>query len=156
MRKSVILAVLILPVLPLAAWAILVTWFTTPERQIMSDDLDRSVVRIFVSGPQGIESGSGLVINHAGHIVTNYHVVRRHIDNGWHITVAEQSSDEDPSRTAELVEVFPGEDLAILYVDGLGRPPVIFADTAQKPLVMGDDIYSIGFPGAGRPSRPLG
>ncbi len=156
MRKSVIFAVLILPSLPLAAWAIWVVWFSPPPH-VMADNLDRSVVRIFVTGPQGVSAGSGLVINSAGHIVTNYHVVRPHIDSGWHITVTDGGENgggnarasDGRSRTAELVEIFPGEDLAVLRIDGLHRPPIIFSNTDKIPLTRGDNIYALGFPGAG-------
>ena len=110
--------------------------------------LDPSVVRIFTIGPRGMGSGTGIVINHEGYVVTNYHVIAEHLDLSWPIVVADRGAGEDDRRPAILVEAFPGEDLAILRVEGLDRPPVIFAALSDDPPAKGLQVFAIGFPGA--------
>lgn len=125
---------------------------TGPAAGLESDEvarrLDPSVVRIFTIGPQGMGSGTGFVINNDGYVVTNYHVIAEHLDSSWRIVVADRGAGEDNRRPASLVEAFPGEDLAILRVEGLNRPPVIFAALSDDPPAKGLEVFAIGFPGA--------
>src|SRR5919205_932088 len=67
--------------------------------------------------------GSGFVIDKAGHIVTNYHVVR-----GSNTIQVSFSNNE--RFKARLVGVDPSTDIAVLKVDVKAR--------ALKPLILGD------------------
>ena len=80
--------------------------------------LEMSVVRIVAYMDDEIATGTGFVVNDAGYIATNSHVV----DNGKRIQVVPANS-----RTlydAEIVRSFPELDLAVLKVHALELPPV--------------------------------
>ena len=86
----------------------------------------------FGQQPQQRALGSGFVIDKAGHIVTNYHVVQgaQEVDVNF--------SGRDPVR-AKVVGVDPSTDLAVLQVDVPGR--------ALTPLPLGDsDAVQVGDP----------
>ncbi len=110
--------------------------------------LDPSVVRIYIIGPQGMGSGTGFVVNREGYVATNFHVVELHLEMSWRIVVVDPGAGEEDRRSATLVEAFPGEDLAVLRVEGLERPPVTFAALADDWPAKGGQVYAIGFPGA--------
>ena len=127
------------------------TWALDPHE--IAKRLDPSVVRIFVEGPQGMGSGTGFVINRDGHVATNYHVIAAHVEMGWRILVA--AAGEQDRRPATLLKAFPGEDLAVLRVDGLDRPPVTISGVAEDEPVKGGQVFAIGFPGAGDRLGPV-
>ena len=63
-----------------------------------------------------------MVINRDGYVATNFHVIEAHLKMGWRILVVDAGGQD--RRAATLVEAYPGEDLAIVRVEGLDRPPV--------------------------------
>ena len=144
--------------IPLALIALLaVAWLAW---SLGSDDetigrLDRSVVRLFIVGPVGTVSGTGFAINNDGYIATNFHVIEAHVKRQWRIFVVDHGAQKEDRRPAQLVEAFPGEDIAILRVVGLRRPPVTFADLANNGPSKGVKIFAIGFPGAGDRLGPV-
>jgi putative serine protease PepD len=83
--------------------------------------------------------GSGFVIDKAGHIVTNYHVVRG-------ANVIQVSFSDNERYKAQLVGADPSTDIAVLKVDVKSR--------ALKPLLLGnsdtvrvgDQVIAIGNP----------
>lgn len=154
MRKSHLTIILSLPALFAAAWVVWVAWGLDSYDGVASR-LDRSVVRIFVTGPQGTVSGTGLVINRKGYVATNFHVIQAHLKMSWAIAVAERGASEEDWRPAQMVEAFPGEDLAILRVEGLKSPPVIFAGLSDGHPVKGIQVFAIGFPAAADRLGPL-
>jgi len=100
-----------------------------------------SVVKITAAsasnGPIG--TGSGLILDTEGHVVTNYHVVA--------------SADELDVRLsdgtvaiAQVVGTDPGDDLAVIKIDPgqATLTPVTLADTSQ--LRVGDGVVAIGNP----------
>ncbi len=117
--------------------------------------LDPSVVRIFVVGPNRLGSGTGFVINRDGYVVTNFHVVQQHVESGWEAFIAEGGVDPEHRLAVSVVEAFPGEDLAILRVDELERPPVRFAAPEDDQPAKGLPVFSVGFPGAGDRLGPV-
>ena len=147
MRKSHLTIILSLPALFAAAWVAWVAWGLDSYDGVASR-LDQSVVRIFITGPQGTVSGTGLVISREGYVATNFHVIQAHLEKSWPIVVAERGVGEEDRRPAQLVEVFPGVDLAILRVEGLTSPPVTFAGLSDDHPVKGIQVFAIGFPGA--------
>ena len=89
------------------------------------------------SAPQAL--GSGFVIDKAGHIVTNYHV----IEGADQIEVS--FSNQDTLR-ATLVGSDPSTDIAVLRVEASSRglTPLAFGDSAA--VRVGDPVVAIGNP----------
>ena len=82
--------------------------------------------------PQSSALGSGFVIDKAGHIVTNYHVV----EGANEVTVSFSNRD---TVKAEIVGTDPSTDLAVLRVDT--------SASALTPLPLGDsDAVRVGDP----------
>ena len=101
-----------------------------------------SVVTISASGSREQGSGSGVVIDDQGHIVTNTHVVT--LDGtASNATIQVQTSDGSV-RSAEIVGTDPQSDLAVLKVDPEGLTPAEFADSDD--LNVGDTAIAIGAP----------
>ena len=101
-----------------------------------------SVVAISATGNNEQGSGSGVVIDDQGHIVTNTHVVT--LDGtASNATIQVQTSDGSV-RSAEIVGTDPQSDLAVLKVDPQGLTPAEFADSDQ--LNVGDMAIAIGAP----------
>ncbi len=92
----------------------------------------------FSTGPQQA-LGSGFVIDRAGHIVTNYHVVEGADD----IEVSFSSRD---TLKARVVGSDPSTDLAVLQVDTSARAltPLSLGDSDK--VQVGDDVVAIGNP----------
>jgi putative serine protease PepD len=84
------------------------------------------------SVPQDSALGSGFVIDKAGHIVTNYHVVR----DAGEVTVSFSNRD---TVKAEVVGTDPSTDIAVLRVET--------AASALTPLSLGNsDVVEVGDP----------
>ena len=99
--------------------------------------LEKSVVRIVAYMDQGIVTGSGFVVNDAGYIATNSHV----IENGKNVQVVPANS--LTLYDAEIVKSLPQLDLAILRVHDLELPPVrLLRPTPNK----GQKVWAIGYP----------
>ncbi len=92
----------------------------------------------FSTGPQQA-LGSGFVIDRAGHIVTNYHVVEGADD----IEVSFSSKD---TLKARVVGTDPSTDLAVLLVDTSARAltPLPLGDS--DGVSVGDQVVAIGNP----------
>jgi S1-C subfamily serine protease len=91
------------------------------------------------SSPSQQALGSGFVLDKAGHIVTNYHVVQG-------ATKIEVSFSDQTSHSATIVGSDPSTDLAVLKVDAPVRAltplPLGNSDLAQ----VGDQVVAIGNP----------
>ncbi|MEP6892734.1 MAG: trypsin-like peptidase domain-containing protein, partial [Gaiellaceae bacterium] len=91
------------------------------------------------SSPSQQALGSGFVLDKAGHIVTNYHVVQG-------ATKIEVSFSDQSSHSATIVGSDPSTDLAVLKVDVSARAltplPLGNSDLAQ----VGDEVVAIGNP----------
>jgi S1-C subfamily serine protease len=83
--------------------------------------------------------GSGFVIDKAGHIVTNYHVV----EGADEVTVGFSNRD---TVKAEIVGVDPSTDLAVLRVETSANAlrPLPLGDSDR--VVVGDQVVAIGNP----------
>lgn len=83
--------------------------------------------------------GSGFVLDKAGHVVTNYHVVQG-------AKTIEVSFSNNESVTAKLVGADPSTDLAILQVNvsSRGLAPLPLGDSDK--LRVGDAVIAIGNP----------
>ena len=88
---------------------------------------------------QGTATGSGIVIDANGTILTNYHVV----ENAIKVTV---SFEKGKSVEAKVVGKDPSNDLAVLRIptDGLTLHPLKLGDSSN--VEVGDPVYAIGNP----------
>jgi S1-C subfamily serine protease len=91
------------------------------------------------SSRQGVATGSGIVIDSNGTILTNYHVV----ENAIKVTV---SFEKGKTVEAKVVGKDPSNDLAILRIptDGLTLHPLTLGDSSTAEV--GDPAYAIGNP----------
>jgi S1-C subfamily serine protease len=88
---------------------------------------------------QGVDTGSGIVIDANGTILTNYHVIA----NAIKVTV---SFEKGQTVEAQVVGKDPSNDLAILKIptDGLTLHPLTLGDSSA--VQVGDPVYAIGNP----------
>jgi S1-C subfamily serine protease len=88
---------------------------------------------------QGKATGSGIVIDANGTILTNYHVV----ENAIKVTV---SFEKGKTLEAQVIGKDPSNDLAILRVhpDGVTLHPLSLGDSSSAQV--GDPVYAIGNP----------
>ncbi|WP_297740874.1 S1C family serine protease [uncultured Tessaracoccus sp.] len=111
---------------------------SNPNWTAVADNASKSVVAIQVASERGGGQGSGVVVDKAGNIVTNNHVV-----NGAQqirVTLGDQTYD------AELVGTDPSTDLAVIR---LVNPPSNLQPMAwgdSQKLKVGDPVMAIGNP----------
>jgi S1-C subfamily serine protease len=98
-----------------------------------------SVVKVNVASAGGAGTGSGVILDTAGHIVTNYHVVQG--AGQLDVKLADGTV-----ATATVIGTDPGDDLAVIKIDPAGAKltPAILADTSE--LRIGDSVVAIGNP----------
>lgn len=112
--------------------------------------IEPSMVQVVVEGPPGRRAGgSGFVVSAEGHVATNFHVLTPHLDAGWDLYILESGAAAEARRSATVVATYPDEDLAVLQVDGLRRPPLVLSEAEADSLAQGSQVFAIGFPGAG-------
>jgi putative serine protease PepD len=99
------------------------------------------VVAIRVRTASGEDSGTGIVLNDSGLILTNNHVVAE----AESITVSPGKS-ANQTTAGTLVGADPNSDLALIKVDpsGLGLTPLKLANSST--VEVGDPVYAIGNP----------
>ncbi len=100
-----------------------------------------SVVLITVGSEVEGGVGSGFVIDEAGYIVTNLHVVQQALDAQESVTVEFMNSEP---MDAEIVGGDPAYDIAVLKVDTTGLPALELADTV--PAQVGAPVVAVGAP----------
>jgi putative serine protease PepD len=99
------------------------------------------VVAIKAVTSDGADSGTGIVLNEKGLILTNDHV----IEDATSITVAAKGS-TSVTRVATVVGEEANSDLALIRIDpsGLGLKPLSLASSSS--VQVGDAVYAIGNP----------
>ncbi len=130
----------------------------TPEVRVVQE-VAPSIVHITTEGPQqtfrnifgqvyqnrATGSGSGVVIDEEGYIVTNYHVVK-HAENGKiRVYFDPTFQTEQEFYEAQLISAEPQEDLALLKIDG-DEPfsPVRLGRSSD--LMIAERVLAIGSP----------
>jgi putative serine protease PepD len=113
---------------------------TPTATQIYQQDA-AGVVSIKALTAEGGDTGTGIVLNDEGLILTNNHV----ISEGTSITVSPGKS-SNLTHTATVVGTDANSDLALIKVDpsGLGLKPLKLVSSAS--LQVGDPVYAIGNP----------
>ncbi len=115
---------------------------TVPDWEAVAAAVRPATVTIQVSGESGSASGSGVIIDKEGHIITNHHVVSG-VVNGGSIQVALH---DGRLYTAEIVGTDQTTDLAVL---ALNEPPsdltaALLGDSST--LKVGQPVMAIGAP----------
>jgi S1-C subfamily serine protease len=99
-----------------------------------------SPFNLFPNAPQTTQSlGSGFVIDRAGHIVTNYHVIQ----GASKVQVSFSAQDQ---LAATVVGKDPSTDVAVLKVDAHARALTPLALGNSDDVTVGDPVYAIGNP----------
>ncbi|MGY3567575.1 trypsin-like peptidase domain-containing protein [Sinomonas sp. RB5] len=101
-----------------------------------------SVVTIGVSSGNSSGTGSGVVLDNQGHILTNTHVVT--LDGQVANPTIEVRANNGSVYKASVVGTDPLSDLAVVKVDGANLTPVTFGDSGK--LNVGDIAVAIGAP----------
>jgi S1-C subfamily serine protease len=83
--------------------------------------------------------GSGFILDHGGHILTNYHVVEGASNRGIEVQLSNKRRYQ-----ARLVGSDKVHDLALLQIDAPNLQPITLADSAG--LNVGQKVYAIGNP----------
>jgi S1-C subfamily serine protease len=98
-----------------------------------------SIVGVNVTTPQGEGTGTGIVIDDQGHIITNSHVVAD--GEASEVSVAFADGQELPAR---VIGAVPADDLALLAVDAVpdGVTPAVLADSDAAQV--GEPVVAIG------------
>ncbi len=115
---------------------------TGHTRQILStpdivEAVKHSVVQIAVTVPGAPRPnvGTGIVFDHTGHILTNYHVVTR-------AEMIKVSLSNGDVLTAQLFREDPVSDLAIIKIESDSLAPAVFGDS--NGLRVGEDVIAVG------------
>lgn len=123
----------------------------TPSRSdsngagIITDDLSGVVSEVIdsvvmIENAEGPGSGSGIVIDDEGHILTNYHVVES-------IITAKVTLYDGSASLAEVVGTDPGNDLAVIRADGFAAEQLVPARLGDSSQVrVGQAVFAIGNP----------
>jgi S1-C subfamily serine protease len=82
--------------------------------------------------------GSGFILDKAGHVLTNYHVVEG-ANRGVEVLLSNKRR-----YSAKVVGTDKAHDLALLQIDAPNLEPVTLADSSQ--LNVGQKVYAIGNP----------
>ncbi|HTW28399.1 MAG TPA: trypsin-like peptidase domain-containing protein [Acetobacteraceae bacterium] len=106
-----------------------------------------SVVHVYATGEpvflggdrQTLQTGSGVIWDRAGDIVTNNHVIRGQSQFGLRLTTGQFA-------TAHLVGTAPNYDLAVLRIDRARMPLQPILVGSSKDLVVGQSVFAIGNP----------
>ena len=101
-----------------------------------------SVVTLSVSGKSSAGTGSGVVLNSAGYILTNAHVVT--LDGETENVKIEIKTSAGKIFKASIVGTDPTNDLAVIKAAGSGFSPIEFADSSM--VNVGDFAVAIGSP----------
>ena len=83
--------------------------------------------------------GSGFILDHGGHILTNYHVVEGASNRGIEVQLSNKRRYQ-----ARLVGSDKVHDLALLQIDAPNLQPITLADSSG--LNVGQKVYAIGNP----------
>ena len=111
----------------------------TATQVVSSPSVDPFFGFAFPAQQKSQSLGSGFVIDKAGHIVTNYHVVE-------HAHSVDVSFSNNESMKAKVVGTDPSTDVAVLQVDAHSRALTPLALGNSDAVRVGDSVVAIGNP----------
>jgi len=111
----------------------------TATQVVSSSSVDPFFGFAFPAQQKSRALGSGFVIDNAGHIVTNYHVVE-------HARSVDVSFSNNESMKAKVVGTDPSTDVAVLQVDAHSRALTPLALGNSDAVRVGDSVVAIGNP----------
>lgn len=97
------------------------------------------MLQVYDEQDQCFKTGSGVIINESGYILTNFHVVS---GGRYYGVLLEEES--DVFYTDELIKYHPDLDLAILRMNKRRKPIRVWQ--GKTPLVRGQKVVAIGSP----------
>ncbi len=109
------------------------TSLTIPE---IADAVSPSVAAVAARGPRGSGTGSAVIFDGDGYLLTNNHVVEG-------ATSVEVILPDGTDYAATVVGTAPRSDLAVLRIDATGLPAATFADALPA---IGETAVAIGSP----------
>ena len=118
-----------------------INWITSDtESQASEQTIERYLGRNSPHRPKRkaeTGSGSGVIINSSGYILTNFHVIAQRDEIRVRLN-------DGRSATAELIGSDPDTDIAVLKIELQNLPALSIADASQ--LRVGDIVLAIGDP----------
>lgn len=115
---------------------------TAPDWTATAKAVAPSVVAITVSSRQATGQGSGVIIDKAGHVVTNNHVATGAGPNAT-INVA---FNDGRTYSAKVVGTDPATDLAVLAIDGAPADLTPISIGNSDKLAVGEPVMAVGNP----------
>lgn len=97
------------------------------------------MVVVFNEKREIFASGSGVIINNDGYILTNFHVIQGAVAYGVRL-----EEEEELHITTELIKYHPENDLALIRIDPIARPAIPVYQ--GNKLVRGQKVVAIGSP----------
>ncbi|MCU1573352.1 MAG: hypothetical protein JWO93_1434 [Micrococcaceae bacterium] len=101
-----------------------------------------SVVTISATSGSSGGTGSGIILDNDGHILTNTHVVT--LDGAAANATLEVRTSDNKVYSAKIVGTDPMSDLAVIKVDATGLVPATLGDSSK--INVGDTVIAIGAP----------
>ncbi|HUI20946.1 MAG TPA: trypsin-like peptidase domain-containing protein [Methylocella sp.] len=90
-------------------------------------------------GETDVQTGTGIIWDGAGHVITNYHVVKGSDQFAAHLSTGE-------SVPVRIVGFAPNYDIAVLQLEGTRVPPRPVAVGTSSDLQVGQATFAIGNP----------
>ena len=117
---------------------------TSSRGSVSSNISNSSTVTIMASNGSASGGGSGVVLDKAGHILTNHHVVT--LESSREAYIIEVRLSDGTVRTATVVGLDSAADLAVLKINpsGLDLQPITWGDSSK--LVSGEAVVALGAP----------
>lgn len=97
------------------------------------------MIVVFDKDKKPFASGSGVLINKDGYILTNFHVVQDAVAYGVKL-----EEEQELRMTNELIKYHPDNDLALIRIEPVDRPPIPVHQEGK--LVRGQRVVAIGSP----------
>lgn len=97
------------------------------------------MISVFNRKKERIKTGSGVIINNRGHILTNFHV----ISEGYYYGVRLEN-DETMYMTSEIVKYHDFNDLALIKIEKIREHIDLYRE--ERELVRGQKVVAIGSP----------
>ncbi|VAW74395.1 hypothetical protein MNBD_GAMMA12-151 [hydrothermal vent metagenome] len=114
--------------------------------------LDSGVVRIEIRLANGGKiTGSGMLVNREGYVLTNYHVIHKILKTkNAHFFIYDGNLRKPERKKFKIVWYAHRHDIALLKVENINqkRHPVIFADSENDNTTKGMRVWTLGFPAA--------